>query len=139
MGLSCIWHSAMKYSPNRGVCGQAGPSFPFPSPVIPFFFSRPNFSRRTRAETLATQASYPTASLPASQCTLPPSLRKNWESFPDFFLRVGDFCTQATARPVKQTKTLSLSHLEDTNERKEVHKERLLSGMTRRTCKKYIT
>ena len=34
------------------------PSFPSPSPVIPFFFfcSRPNFSRRTHAETLATQA-----------------------------------------------------------------------------------
>ena len=28
---------------NRGVCGQAFPSFPFPSPVIPFFCSRPNF------------------------------------------------------------------------------------------------
>ena len=41
---------------NRGVCGQAVPSFPSPSPVIPFFCSRPNFSRRTRAETLATQA-----------------------------------------------------------------------------------
>ena len=118
----------------------SGSFFPLPLPRHSFFFfSRSNFSRRTRAETLATQASYPTASLPASQCTLPPSLRKNWESFPDFFLRVGDFCTQATARPVKQTKTLSLFHLEDTNERKEVHKERLLSGMTRRTCKKYMT
>ena len=41
---------------NRGVCGQAFPSFPSPSPVIPFFRCRPNFSRRTRAETLATQA-----------------------------------------------------------------------------------
>ena len=41
---------------NRGVCGQAFPSFPSPSPVIPFFCSRPNFSRWTRAETLATQA-----------------------------------------------------------------------------------
>ena len=41
---------------NRGVCGQAFPSFPSPSPVIPFFRCRPNFCRRTRAETLATQA-----------------------------------------------------------------------------------
>ena len=41
---------------NRGVCRQAFPSFPSPSPVIPFFCSRPNFSQRTRAETLATQA-----------------------------------------------------------------------------------
>ena len=47
---------------NRGVCGQAFPSFPSSSPVIPFFFcSRPNFSRRTRAETLATQAMYTTS------------------------------------------------------------------------------
>ena len=43
---------------NREVCGQAFPSFPSPSPVISFLFcSRPNFSRRTRAETLAMQAS----------------------------------------------------------------------------------
>ena len=28
---------------NRGVCGQAVPSFPSPSPVIPFFCSRSNF------------------------------------------------------------------------------------------------
>ena len=28
---------------NRGVCGQAVPSLPFPSPLIPFFCSRPNF------------------------------------------------------------------------------------------------
>ena len=27
---------------NRGVCGQAFPSLPSPSPVIPFFCSRPN-------------------------------------------------------------------------------------------------
>ena len=27
---------------NRGVCGQAVPSFPSPSPVIPFFCSRPD-------------------------------------------------------------------------------------------------
>ena len=48
-----------------GVCGQAflsSPS-PSPSPVIAFFFcSRPNFSRRTRAETLATQARHMEAS-----------------------------------------------------------------------------
>ena len=43
---------------NRGVCGQAFPSFPSPSPVIPFFCSCPSFSRWTRAETLATQASW---------------------------------------------------------------------------------
>ena len=45
---------------NRGVCGQAVPSFPSPSPspVIPFFFFllSSRRSRRTRAETLATQA-----------------------------------------------------------------------------------
>ena len=43
---------------NRGVCGQAFPSFPSPSPVILFFFSllSSRLSRRTRAETLATQA-----------------------------------------------------------------------------------
>ena len=42
---------------NRGVCGQACPDIPSLSPVIPFFLCcRPNFSRRTRAETLATQA-----------------------------------------------------------------------------------
>ena len=28
---------------NRGVCRQAFPSFPSPSPVIPFFCSHPNF------------------------------------------------------------------------------------------------
>ena len=28
---------------NRGVCGQAFPSFPSPSPVTPFFCSLPNF------------------------------------------------------------------------------------------------
>ena len=38
---------------NRGVCGQAVPSFP--SPVIPFFFLLSSqLSRRTRKETLAT-------------------------------------------------------------------------------------
>ena len=39
---------------NHGVCGQVFPSFPSPSLVIPLFCSRPNFSRRTRAEALAT-------------------------------------------------------------------------------------
>ena len=43
---------------NRGVCGQAVPSFPSPSPVIPFFFcSCPSFLDEPREETLATQAS----------------------------------------------------------------------------------
>ena len=41
---------------NRGVCGQAVPSFPSPSPVILFFLLSSRRSRRTRAETLATQA-----------------------------------------------------------------------------------
>ena len=41
---------------NCGVCGQAFPSFPFPSPVIPFFLFSSQLSRRTRAEMLATQA-----------------------------------------------------------------------------------
>ena len=42
---------------NRWVCGQAVPSFPSPSPVIPFFFLLSfRRSRRTRAEKLATQA-----------------------------------------------------------------------------------
>ena len=41
---------------NRGVCGQAFPSFPSPFPVIPFFLLSSQLSRRTRAETLATQA-----------------------------------------------------------------------------------
>ena len=40
---------------NRGVCGQAFPSFPSPSPVIPFLLSS-QLSWRTRAETLALQA-----------------------------------------------------------------------------------
>ena len=38
---------------NRGVCWQA-----FPSRHSIFFFSRPNFSRRTRPETLATKAMF---------------------------------------------------------------------------------
>ena len=41
---------------NCGLCGQAFPSFPFPSPVIPFFLFSSQLSRRTRAEMLATQA-----------------------------------------------------------------------------------
>ena len=41
---------------NRGVCGQAFPSLPSSSPVIPFFLLSSQLSRRTRAETLATQA-----------------------------------------------------------------------------------
>ena len=43
---------------NRGVCGQAFPLFPSPSPVIHFFFfcSRSNFLDEPREETLATQA-----------------------------------------------------------------------------------
>ena len=41
---------------NRGVCGQAVPSFPSPSPVI-FFCSGPSFLDEPREETLATQAS----------------------------------------------------------------------------------
>ena len=40
---------------NRGVCGQAFPCLPH-SPVIPLFFALVPFSRRTRAETLSTQA-----------------------------------------------------------------------------------
>ena len=40
---------------NRGVCGQAFPCLPH-SPVIPLFFCSSHFSRRTRAETLSTQA-----------------------------------------------------------------------------------
>ena len=38
---------------NRGVCGQAFPSFPSPSPVILFFLLLSQLCRRTRAETLA--------------------------------------------------------------------------------------
>ena len=49
-----LWANAVFQ--NRGVCGQAFPSFPSPSPVILFFCSRPNFSRRPGAEMLATQA-----------------------------------------------------------------------------------
>ena len=45
-----------------GVCGQAFLSSPSPSPSFLFFCSRPNFSRRTRAETLATQARHMEAS-----------------------------------------------------------------------------
>ena len=41
---------------NRGVCGQAVPSFPSPSPVIHFFCSRSNFLDEPREEMLATQA-----------------------------------------------------------------------------------
>ena len=42
---------------NRGVCGQAVPSLPCPSPVIHFFFcSCPSFLDEPREETLATQA-----------------------------------------------------------------------------------
>ena len=41
---------------NRGVCGQAFPSLPSSSPVISFFLLSSQLSRRTRAETLATQA-----------------------------------------------------------------------------------
>ena len=46
---------------NRGVCGQAVPSFPSPSPVIPFIFcSRPNFSRtNSRGIGNACYAGYP--------------------------------------------------------------------------------
>ena len=43
---------------NRGVCGQAVPSFPSPSPVIHFFCSCPSFLDEPREETLATQAIY---------------------------------------------------------------------------------
>ena len=41
---------------NRGVCGQAFPSFPSPSPLIPFFSLSSQLSRRTSVETLAMQA-----------------------------------------------------------------------------------
>ena len=42
---------------NRGVCGQAFPSLPSPSSIIPYFFLfLSQLSRRTRAETLAMQA-----------------------------------------------------------------------------------
>ena len=50
---------------NHGVCRQAVPSFPFPSPVIFFFFcSCPSFLDKPREETLATQA------MKAMICTL---------------------------------------------------------------------
>ena len=42
---------------NRGVCGEAFPSLPSPSPLIPFFLLSSQFSRRTCAETLAMQVS----------------------------------------------------------------------------------
>ena len=41
---------------NRGVCGQAVPSFPCPSPVIHFFFFFALLLDEPREETLATQA-----------------------------------------------------------------------------------
>ena len=46
---------------NRGVCGQAVPSLPSPSPVIHFFCSCPSFLYEPREETLATQAKKPPA------------------------------------------------------------------------------
>ena len=63
---------------NRGVCGQAVPSFPSPSPVIPFLFSGPNFSRRTRAETLATQAKFQLLLTLKNAYQIFLLLRKNW-------------------------------------------------------------
>ena len=41
---------------NRGVCGQAFPLLPSPSPFNLFFCFRFNFRAITRLETLATQA-----------------------------------------------------------------------------------
>ena len=43
---------------NRGVCGQAFPLLPSPSPFQFFFYSRSNFRAITRLETLVTQAIY---------------------------------------------------------------------------------
>ena len=48
------WASAVFQ--NRGVCGQAVPSFSSPSPVLSLFLLSSQLSRRTREETLATQA-----------------------------------------------------------------------------------
>ena len=41
---------------NHGVCGQAVPSFPSPSPIIHFFCSCPSFLDEPPEETLAMQA-----------------------------------------------------------------------------------
>ena len=49
---------------NRGVCGQAVPSFPSPSPVIHFFFcSCSSFLDEPQEETLAMQANWVWSSL----------------------------------------------------------------------------
>ena len=51
----CSWANAVFQ--NRGVCGQAVPSFPSPSPVIYVFFcSCPSFLDEPCEETLPTQA-----------------------------------------------------------------------------------
>ena len=50
----CSWANAVFQ--NHGVCGQAVPSFPFPSPIIHFFLSCPSFLDEPREETLAMQA-----------------------------------------------------------------------------------
>ena len=52
-----LWANAVFQ--NRGVCGQAFPSFPSPFPVIPFFLLSSQPTRQTGAETLATQANRP--------------------------------------------------------------------------------
>ena len=77
---------------NRGVCGQAFPSFPSPSPVIPFFGSRPNFldklaRKRLLRRLAATQARISSAWWPMNllPCSLHGSvlfyLRFFWASF----------------------------------------------------------
>ena len=66
---------------NRGVCGQAVPSFPSPSPVIHFFCSCPSFLDEPREETLATQAKVSPAN-----CTNTLIIGK-WAFFILFFLK----------------------------------------------------
>ena len=53
---------------TRGVCGQAFPSFPSPSPVINFFCSCPSFLDEPREETLATQANIKSTRVSVSLC-----------------------------------------------------------------------
>ena len=57
---------------NRGVCGQAVPSFPSPFPVIHFFCSCPSFLDEPREETLATQAIFGLA-------------RQNWQMWEQIY------------------------------------------------------